>query len=130
MCSDNKRLSTYLIEGADLARRHTVGDPRDPAASVGDTHRHGVVHQGLAGAAVTGEHHLVVPAPASVHYGDLLPPHWAVYGDEAALTHDEVEEGAESHHQLQTTGYTGHGIEAELVHEDARTGPGDEPAGP
>ena len=74
--------------------------------------------------------HLVVPAPTLSEDGDLLPPERLVPGHEAALAHDEVEEGAERHHQLEPPGYAGHGVEAELVHEDPRAGSGDEPAGP
>ena len=125
-----KRPPIYLIEAADLARWHAVGDPGHPAAPVGYAHRDCVVHEGLARTGVTGENHLVVPAPPTVDDGDLLPPDWAVPGDEAALAHDEVEEGAERHHQLEPPGYAGHGVEAELVHQDPRAGSGDEPAGP
>ena len=74
--------------------------------------------------------HLVVPAPTLSEDGDLLPPERLVPGHEAALAHDEVEEGAERHQQLETARDTGHGVEAELVDQNAGPGPGDEPPGP
>ena len=46
----------HLSEAPPPVGRHAVGDPgRDP---VGDSHRHGVGHQGLARGAAAGEHNL------------------------------------------------------------------------
>ena len=74
--------------------------------------------------------HLVVPAPTLSEDGDLLPPERLVPGHEAALAHDEVQEGAQSHHQLEAACDAGHGIEPELVHQNAGTCSGYEPPGP
>ena len=74
--------------------------------------------------------HLVVPAPTLSEDGDLLPPERLVPGHEAALAHDEVQEGAERHHQLESACDAGHGIEPELVHQNAGTRSGYKPPGP
>ena len=51
-----REIRGHLSEAPPPVGRHAVGDPgRDP---VGDSHRHGVGHQGLARGAAAGEHNL------------------------------------------------------------------------
>ena len=51
-----REIGGHLSEAPPPVGRHAVGDPgRDP---VGDSHRHGVGHQGLARGAAAGEHNL------------------------------------------------------------------------